>query len=282
MSADIALLCCIPLEEADWFERFASEECGDFVRSNAQAKFNGDAEQAWQFFSPEAAFIGRKLDALAKEHVKVVLRATTMHIREAAAQCKDVVVLAHWKHERVLRSDIRSPTSLWRHLLEVDPGLHRLGLSENEPAQLVDGLCGALDQLVLHGGSDLVAIPAAVANGRLPATVLRRDALNEIPYLAPGNRLETWDAMLPADQFSKLYGKGFDGTALMEICHSTLVAETFRTYHPDAICIGNRDPANAGLNLTKLDAAVKLMRSMRIPLWRALNLVGEMIDSLAT
>jgi hypothetical protein len=282
MSADVTLLCCIPLEKTEWLERFASEEVGDFVRSIAEEKFKGDPHQTWRMFSREAAFIQRKLDALANKNVEVVRHATTAHIRKAAAQCKDLVVIAHWKHERVFKFGIRSSSSLWRHMLEVDPGLQRLGLSTSEPERVTDQLRDALDDLVLHGGSELVAIRAGFGNGRLPASVLRREALNAIPYLASGNRLETWDSMVSADQFSELFGTGFEGTALMAICYSTLLAETFRAYHPNAICICNNKTANAGLNLAKLDAALVLMRSKQIPLWRALNQVGDIIDSLAT
>ena len=282
MSADITLLCCIPLEESEWLERFSSTRCGDFVRSNVEEKFNGNPHQTWLVFSREATFIRRKLDAFASKGVEVVLRAESAHIRDSAAKYKNVVVLAHWKHERVLNSDIRSPELLWRHMVGLDPGLPRLEWSAGEPQQLAEQVRRALDDLVIHGGSDLVAVPARLGNGQFPASVLRREALNAIPYLALGNRLETWDTMMSAEEFSKLFGKTFEGTVLMAICNSFLLAETFRTLHPNAICICNRDTANAGLNLAKLDAAVTLMRVKRISLWRALNQVGDIIDFVAT
>lgn len=282
MSGKVALLCCIPLEESEWLERFASTECGDFVRSNAEEKFNGNPHQTWRMFSREGAFIQRKLDALGSKQVEVVLRAGSAHIREAAAQYENIVVIAHWKHERILSSDILSPESLWRHLLEVDPRLQRPGMSADKPHQITDDLRSTLDHLVLHGGSNVVAIPAGLGNGRLPASVLRREVLNTIPYLAAGNRIETWDSMMSAEQFSELFGNGFDGTAVMAICNSVLLAETFRIRHPNAICICNKDTANAGLNLAKLDAAVVLMRAKQISLWRALNEIGDVVDSLAT
>lgn len=263
-------------------ERFASTRYGDFVRSNVEEKFNGNLHQTWLVFSHEATFIRHKLDALASKGVEVILRAESAHIRDAAAKYKNIVVLAHWKHERILNSDIRSPELLWRHMVGLDPSLQRLKLSVGDPDQLGEQLRGALDSLVTHGGSDLVAVPAGLANGQFPASVLRREALNSIPYLAPGNRLETWDTMMSAEQFSKLFGKGFEGTVLMAICNSFLLAEAFRALHPNAICICNKDTTNAGLNLTKLDAAVTLMGVKDISLWRALNQVGDIIDSIAT
>jgi hypothetical protein len=279
MAGDMALLCCIPLEEEEWNERFASAQLGDFVRSNAEAKGGNDPDKTWQLFSAEASFIRRKLEALAHEGIAVVLHATATDIRESAMHFKDIVVIAHWKHERVFKSDILSPVSLWTWMLQVDPAMQRLGLSA-EDALLADKLRDIIDGLVVHGGSDLVAFSAG-ADGRLPASVLRRDALNTIPHLAPGNRIETWDAMLSAEQFSELFGPRFEGTALMAICYSILLAETFRLRHPNAICICNKETANAGLNLAKLGAAVSLARKKRLPLWQALNQAGDMIDSLA-
>jgi hypothetical protein len=282
MSADVCLLCCIPLQETEWLERFACEDYGDFVRSNTEEKFNGNLQQTWRMFSREATFIQKKLDVLAKKQVEVVLRAGCTHIREAAARYENVVVIAHWKHERILSSDIRALESLWRHLLEVAPDLQLPEMSTHEPWRLRGHLRDILDTLVLQGGSNLVTIPGDLGSGRLPASVLRREMLNVIPFLAPGNRLETWDAMLSAEQFSELFGKRFEGTALMAICNSALLAETFRVRHPNAICICNRDTANAGLNLAKLDAALTLMRAKQISLSSALNEIGDVVDSLAT
>jgi hypothetical protein len=88
--------------------------------------------------------------------------------------------------------------------------------------------------------------------------------------------------MISAGEFARLFGRGFEGTVFMAICHSVLLAETFRSHHPQAICICNSDTANAGLNLTRLDAAVMLMGARRIPLWLALHQVSDLIDSLAT
>jgi len=281
MSHDIAVLCCIPLEESEWLERFTSRGYGDFVRSNVEEKFKGDLHQTWRVFSHEAIFIRRKLEALADEGADIVLRAESSHIREAAAKHENVVIVAHWKHERILRSDIWSAELLRRQIVDVDPSL-RVVLSAGERLQLAETLCRVLNDLIVHGGSRLVAVPAELGDGRLPASVLRREVLNTMPYLAPGNRLETWDSMVSAEQFSKLFGKEFKGTALMAICNSTLLAETFRTHHSNAICICNRETANAGLNLAKFHAAVMIMQAKRLPLWRALNQVGDIIDSVAT
>ena len=281
MSAEVAVLCCIPLDEGEWLDRFASNVCGDFVRSNMDEKFKGKPHQAWHVFMDEAAFIQRKLAALASKHVEVVLRAESAHIRKAATRYESIVVIAHWKHERALPSDILSPALLWQHMLEVDPGLERLDVSASETPQFSEQLSSALDDLVLRGGSDLVAIPDGSGDGRLPASVLRRDVLNGIPYLAAGNRLETWDAMMSAEEFSDLFGNEFDGVALMAICHSTLLSEAFRTHHPNAMCICSRNPVRVGLTLAKFDAALMLMRAKHIPLWRALNEIGDIVDSLA-
>ena len=281
MSANVAVLCCIPLQESEWLERFASSPCGDFVRSNAEAKFDGNPNHAWRMFSREANFIQRKLGLLENKGVNVSLRAGTVDIREAAVRDTNIVVIAHWKHERVLRSDLLSPASLWQHMLEVDPSLERMELSPRKTEKFEDKLRNILDELVLQGGSRLVDLPGSLGNGSLPVSVLRREVLNELPLLAVGNRLETWDSMISAAEFSELFGAGFRGTVLMATCHSVLLAEIFRRRHPRAICICCRNPTSAGLNIAKLDAAVTLMKSERIPLWHALNKIGDVVDSLA-
>ncbi len=282
MSGDIALLCCIPLEEKEWLERFSSTRCGDFVRSNVEEKFNGSLSKTWLVFSHEARFIRRKLEALAGKGVDIILRAESSNIQEAAAKYENIVVIAHWKHERILRSDITFPALLWQQIVDIDPSLQRAALSVGDPQELSEAIYQVLNEVIIHGSYKLVSTPEGLSNGQLPASVLRREALNTFPYVAPGNRLETWDSMVSATKFSELFGTEFKGTALMAICNSVLLAETFRTHHPNAICICNRETANAGLNLAKLDAAVTLMHARRLPLWRALNQVGDIIDCVAT
>lgn len=282
MSGDIVLLCCIPLEESEWLDHYSSVSYGDFVRSNVEEKFNGDFQKTWRMFRDEATFIRRKLEALASKGVEIVLHAEGSHIQEAAATYDNVAIIAHWKHERILRLDIRTADNLWRHIVDLDPSLERFLMLAGQQEQLEEAVCRVLNNLIVQGGSNLVTIPAELENGRLPVSVLRREVLNAMPYLTPGNRLETWELMLSAEHFSELFGANFKGTALMAICNSTLLAETFREHHPNAICICNRETTNAGLNLAKFDAAVTIMRAKRLPLWQALSAVGDIIDSVAT
>ena len=97
---------------------------------------------------------------------------------------------------------------------------------------------------------------------------------------SPANRLEAWDAMLTADELADLFPRGFAGTALLIACNSDIPAESFRRRHPEAMCICSRDPVRAGLALAKLDAALILMKAEAIPMWRALQKAGEMIDAI--
>lgn len=96
-----------------------------------------------------------------------------------------------------------------------------------------------------------------------------------------GDRLETWDSMLSADEFSTLFPAGFGGCAYMVVCTSTFLAETFRRRHPGALCICSRDPVRAGIAMAKLDAALALMAAEGLPMWRGLQKAGETIDSIA-
>jgi hypothetical protein len=280
MTDSTGFLCCIPLEKSEWQDRFAHVELGDFVRANTEEKAKNDPDAAWDVFSAEVSFIHRKFDAFAQLGLEVVLHATSADIQQAASRFENVVVIAHWKHERVFKSDIRSPESLWNWMRLADPALQRAGPSLLDP-MLSDRLQKLLDDLVVSGGSSLTDFPVG-DEGSLAGRVLRREALNKIPHslLAPGNRVETWDAMLTANQFSDLFGQTFEGTAVMAICHSVLLAEAFRLRHPTAICVCNKEIANAGINLAKLDAALALSRKHRIPLALALSRAADMIDSL--
>ena len=205
MPAELALLCCIPLTEAQWFERAAQAPCGDFVRFVTETRFRGNAHAAWHVFSGEAAFVARRLQSFADRGMAVTQRATAADIAQAAQHHHNVVVLAHWKGSAALASD--------------------------------QGM--------------------------------------------PGNRLETWDAMLSDAEFVRLFPAKFSGTTYMVVCTSNILAETFRRQHPGSICICSDDPVRAGLALAKLDAAISLMVAKQVPLWRGLLEAGDIIDSLA-
>jgi hypothetical protein len=105
MPVELALLCCIPLTEAQWFERAAQAPCGDFVRFVTETRFRGDAHAAWSVFSGEAAFVTRRLRTFADRGMAVILCATADDIAQAAQCHQNVVVLAHWKGSAALTTD---------------------------------------------------------------------------------------------------------------------------------------------------------------------------------
>jgi hypothetical protein len=279
IEADLAVLCCIPLTEAEWMERHEQPECGDFVRRNTQERGRGDPTRTWNLFRSEAVFIRRKLDSFVDRGVHVGLNATGDDIAQAAKLATNLAVIAHWKHERVFADDVRAPQAL-RHLLQAQ-GHDLPGVPDGGTEADAETLAGYLDRMVLDGQSPLVAIPDNYGDGRLPASILRRERLNELPHLCAGNRVELWDAMVSAAEFSELFGDTFVGTASMQICYSEFLSETFRLRHPDGLCLCTRDTTRAGLNLSKLDAALTLMRARRLQLWRALEEAADIIDSLA-
>lgn len=96
----------------------------------------------------------------------------------------------------------------------------------------------------------------------------------------PCARLETYDAMLTAEEFTGLFPDDFAGTVHLIVCTSDIPAETFRRKHPAVICICSSEPVLAGLSLAKLDAALRLMQADALPLWEALLQAGDLIDSL--
>ncbi|CAN7763276.1 hypothetical protein LJR029_006382 [Caballeronia sp. LjRoot29] len=263
-------------------ERFEHWCLGDFVRSNSAGLFEGDPSATWRSFETEAGFVERRLETLQQQGVRVVFKADCASIRDAAASADNVILLAHWKHERVFPFDILSPRPLLEYLLTHD--LRAVQTMMPVPHAPDKALCERislfLDDAVIHGDSPLVAVSAEADDGRLPIAVLRREMLNAVPGLAQGNRLETWDALISASEFSALFGANFNGTAMLAICYSTLIAETFRLRHPRALCIANGDLTNAGINLMRLSAAITLMRTKRIALWDALLRVSSMIDDL--
>ena len=276
--AELAVLCCIPLTEAEWMDRHAQPQCGDFVRRNTQERGGGDPKRTWNLFRGEAAFIQRKLNSFVDRGVHVRRHATRDDIALAARRATNLAVIAHWKHERVFADDIRAPRVLRRLLQEQGHALPEASHGGDQAQAEV--LAAYLDDLVLDGQSALVAIPDQHADGRLPASILRRERLNGLPHLCAGNRVELWDAMVSAAGFSELFGEAFVGTACMQICHSVFLSETFRLRHPNGLCLCTRDTTRAGLNLSKLDAALTLMRARRLPLWRALEEASNIIDSL--
>jgi hypothetical protein len=280
MMDNTGLLCCIPLEQSGWRERLKSQYLGDFVRANSGISPN-NPDGAWETFAAEASFIHRKLESFAQKGMGVTLHATSSDIEKAARRFENVIVIAHWKNDRVSPFDIPSPHRLWQWMLQADPELERLGLPQKPMSS--ERLQSILDDLLDQGGCRLTNFPEG-AEDTLPVSVLRREALNKIPHtlLAPGNRVETWDAMLTAYQFSDLFGPAFQGTAVMAICHSVMLAEAFRRRHPTAICVCNKETASAGINLAKLDAALSLACTRRLPLTLALIQAGDMIDSLGT
>ena len=277
MSLDIALLNCIPLDEEDWHQRATLAPCGDFVRFVSETRFNGNPRDAWNFFRTEAEFIKRKLDIFAARGGAVKLRATVDDIRDAAAHHNDVVLIAHWKSEAILLSDITRPAQLIE-LLAQEKICRQLSPSTEPDVQV--RLHDALNEFIFEPAVPLgaVAIPRRDA---LDRSMKRREILNQIPILAQGNRLEVWDAMLSAKEFSQLFPSSFDGTTFMVVCTSDVLAETFRRQHCSAVCICSRDPVRAGLAMAKLDAALSLMSTKGIPMWRALQKAGDMIDSIA-
>lgn len=109
MSPNLALLCCIPLSQSEWFDRAAQMPCGDFVRFVSETRFRGDAHAAWSAFSREAGFIERKLQTFAKRGIAVVMHATVSDIACAASRHENVIVVAHWKGRTPLLSDLGAP-----------------------------------------------------------------------------------------------------------------------------------------------------------------------------
>lgn len=97
----------------------------------------------------------------------------------------------------------------------------------------------------------------------------------------PDNRLETWDAMLSAEELSQLLPADFNGTIYLAVCTSHILTEVVRRQHPAAMCICSVGTVMAGLALAKLDAAIKLMATRKIPLWRGLLEAGQLIDTVA-
>jgi len=287
-SADIAILNCIPLDEIDWHKRAEATPCGDFVRFLSETRFNGNISNAWDFFQSEAAFIKEKLEKFETRGNLVKYKATTDDIQDAA-KCMNVVLIAHWKGPRVLIKDIIHPIDLLKFLFEKNIIKQSFSSLINDiPIQLRN----VLMEFIIYGTENQTG---ADAHGDIKEDnintidqidkqyklIERRERLNEIPVLIQGNRLEAWDAMLSAEAFSKLFAPSFNGTVYMIVCTSNYMTEIFRRQHKDAICICSRNPVSAGLDLAKLDAAFKIMDDKKIQLWRALQVVGEMIDSIA-
>ncbi len=273
MKADLAVLCCLPLDEAEWMERHGHPTCGDFVRRNAQELGDGDPESTWRIFQKEADFIQRRLTCFAQEKVQVVWRATSDDIVRAAARANDVVVIAHWKHERVFADDIPDPLQLLAVLQA-----HGQFREETPEHRNACALAARLDDWVLDGGTTLVPVPDNFGDGRMPASMLRREHLDTQLPLHPGSRLELWDAMVSAPDFSNLVDPSFAGTFWLPICYSAFLAERFRLNHVDAVCLCARERTNAGISLAKLTGALTLMRARHIPLWRALMEVSDIAD----
>ncbi|OAD17915.1 hypothetical protein A7J71_31145 [Achromobacter insolitus] len=96
----------------------------------------------------------------------------------------------------------------------------------------------------------------------------------------PCCRLEMHNAMLTAEEFTDLFPNDFAGTVHMIVCTSDIPAETFRRKHPDVICICSDEPMLVGLSLAKLEAALRLMQTDALPLWKALLQAGKLVDSL--
>jgi hypothetical protein len=283
MRADITIVCCIPLCEGDWMERFSQPSLGDFVKSNSAVRFDGDPHASWKIFADEAEFIQQRLKSLAQAGVPVLLKAGRAAIRDAARTADNVVVIAHWKHVEIFDFDILSPTLLLDYVLTRDPGLEARLLHlppATDDAARRKCIAAVLNEVVKDGESTLVDVPAALDTGSLPITILRRDTLNDAPGMLPANRLETWDAMISAEEFSALFDGESLHTVMLGICFSALIAETFRRRHRETLCIANLNPASAGVNIMRLSAAITLMRAKRIALWDALLRVSSMIDKL--
>ena len=124
MMLDLAVLCCIPLNETEWINRSKLAPCGDFVRFVAETKFNGNFKAAWNFFQREAEFVDHKLESFVSRDISVVKRATTADIQEFAHRYRDVVVIAHWKGVTPLPSDAPDvdcdQIETWDNMLSAD------------------------------------------------------------------------------------------------------------------------------------------------------------------
>lgn len=283
--ADIAILNCIPLNKNDWDERAALNPCGDFVRFVSETRFKGDVNNAWNFFEAEAKFIKEKLEKFESLGSMINFRATANDIKNAAQSFKDVILIAHWKGPRVLRKDIVEPVNLLEFLLSEKIVILPISIQ-------IDGdnpqLHSVLMEFVLSGTKNQTGISLDGDKSGLrnqfdteDEMIERRGFLNVTSALMKGNRLETWDAMLSAEQFSQLFAPSFNGTVYLIVCTSNYVTEVFRRQHADAICICSRDPIRAGLSLAKLDAALRLIENQNIQLWKALQAAGDIIDSIA-
>lgn len=103
---DLAVLCCLPLEQSEWLSRGGlAPPRGDFVRFCGMTVGEGDLMAAWNVFEREATFLRRKFDGMARAGIFVCLQATAEDIRNAARHHRNVAVFAHWKGPELLPDD---------------------------------------------------------------------------------------------------------------------------------------------------------------------------------
>ena len=100
---DAAVLCALPLDRKAWLGRAHSTPCGDFARSFAAARFDGNHEKAWSFFKDEARFVDSELALFASWGVLVCRQASSNDLKQASSLRKDIAVIAHWKGEAGLQ-----------------------------------------------------------------------------------------------------------------------------------------------------------------------------------
>lgn len=272
---DVAIVCAIPLEPEDWLGRSHSSPCGDFVRSFAAAKFDGDYDKAWSYFKSEAAFVSKRLELFVSWGALIYRKATTKNLNEASSLRKDVVVIAHWKGEGVVGDDVRQPDQV--HEAARSMGLDVPALGANGKASATD-VTKTLDDYV--AGALCWTQEGRPTTDSILSSIARRERLNNIPGLVSGNRVELWDAMLSREDFASLLDRDQLRTLYLAICTSNYLLETTRRVNPAAICLGGRDTVRADLTLLKLTAALNLCRLEKKPLWQCLAMAGEMFDQM--
>lgn len=272
MSLDFAVLNCVPLNEDDWCSRAAATDIGDFVRFVSETRFGGDVASAWAYFRSEARFLEGKLERFRRRGAEVVERATSLDLRQALHQYQNVVLVAHWKGEGVLSNDIESAEKITESL---QGSILNLNGNSGPPGATADILKTELNRFI-HDVSNSELSRAR--QDRVNVSIERRDLLNGVQGLKPGNRLELWDRLLSIEQFAALFPPVFSGTLVLAICTSDYMADVLRRRHRDAMFFCGRDPVSAGQMLAKLDAAHALMVATNTSLWRGLLQAEEMID----
>ncbi|MDB5920068.1 MAG: hypothetical protein JWR40_4302 [Massilia sp.] len=276
MTARVAVLCAIPLTEEDWMRVGPGvpevAPWSDFVRF-VSCNFRSDPRAAWAVFSREAMFVANRLAKLGEQGATVRLQATASDLGEASRTHDHVVLLAHWKGDAVLPSDVRD-------VHEAAAFIRQFGLDEANGTVAVTECHRILNRFV-SGMEEAPVRPGPASPDCVRARMARREFINERTSILPGNRLELWDAMLTAPQLAALFPLQFAGTFLAIACESVHLAEAFPPGVAERVVLSNRDAVRIGLGVAKLGAALALMQSAKLSLAQAWQHAADMIDATA-